>query len=288
MNEQVAPDNPCARAEERLPDYWQGTLGPADRAWLDQHLQTCAECAELAALWQQLSELPAAEPDPAQRRRFDAMLANYMAGSSRVPSAPLPWTRLQWIAGWRMWLQPLPAGLALVLLLAGLGGGWWLRGTRSGSGLGGPAQDQAGEIAALREEVHDTRQLVALSMLQQQSANDRLAGVSYSNHLSPLDPQIRQALLHSLQYDTSPDVRLAALDALQRVGSEGQAAPAAARGLVDAFQYQKSPLLQIALVDSFLELHPPEARPLLQRVSNDLTYSPEVRQRAAWGLAHWN
>jgi HEAT repeat protein len=125
-------------------------------------------------------------------------------------------------------------------------------------------------------------------MLQQQSANDRLAGVSYSNHLSPLDPQIRQALLHSLQYDTSPDVRLAALDALQRVGSEGQAAPAAAHGLVDAFQYQKSPLLQIALLDSFLELRPPEARPLLQRVSNDVAYSPEVRQRAAWGLAHWN
>jgi hypothetical protein len=182
----------------------------------------------------------------------------------------------------RAWLQPLPAALALVLLLAGLGGGWWLRGARSA------AQDQAGEIAALREEVHDTRQLVALSMLQQQSANDRLAGISYSNRLSTLDPQIRQTLLHSLQYDTSPDVRLAALDALQRTDSENQAAPETKRGLVDAFQYQKSPLLQIALVDSFLELRPPEARPLLQRVSTDLTYSPEVRQRAAWGLAHWN
>ena len=181
-----------------------------------------------------------------------------------------------------MWLGPLPVGLALVLLLAGLGGGWWLR------GLSGPVQDQRSEIAGLREEVHDTRQLVVLSMLQQQSANDRLAGVSYSNHFSPPDPRIVQALLHSLQYDPSPDVRLAALDALQRAGREGEAASAATRGLVEAFQYQKSPLVQIALVDSFVELRPPEARTLLQKVSNDPAYSPEVRQRAAWGLSHWN
>jgi hypothetical protein len=275
MKEQSVRDNPCARAEERLPDYWQDTLDAAERAWLDQHLKTCAECAELAALWQQLGQLPAAEPDPLQRRRFDAMLADYR-------SAP---TRLPWLSGWGLWLRPLPVGLALVLLLAGAGGGWWLRGA---GGLRDAAQEKASEIAALREEVHDTRQLVALSMLQQQSANDRLAGISYSNQLSSLDPQIRQALLHSLQYDPSPDVRLAALDALQRAGSTGQTAPAAGRGLVDAFQYQKSPLLQIALVDSFLELRPPEARALLQRVSTDLTYRPEVRQRAAWGLSRWN
>ncbi len=110
-----------------------------------------------------------------------------------------------------MWLRPLPLGLGFALLFAGLGGGWWLR------GLGVPAHEN--EIAALRAEVRDTKELVVLSMLHQQSANDRLAGVSYSNGLGPLDPQITQALLHSLQYDPSPDVRLAALDALERAGS---------------------------------------------------------------------
>jgi hypothetical protein len=272
MSEPVVPDNACARAEQQLPDYWQDELSSGDRVWLDQHLQTCARCAELAAFWRDLGQLPEAKPDPLQRRRFEAMLAAYGAAPSEVP----------WSQAWRMWLRPLPVGLALVLLLAGLGGGWWL------GSLSGSAQDHADEIAVLREEVHDTRQLVVLSMLQQQSANDRLAGVSYSNRLSSPDPQITQALLHSLQYDSSPDVRLAALDALQRAGTGGEAAPGAARGLVEAFQYQTSPLVQVALVDSFLELRPPEARGLLQKVSNDPRYSPEVRQRAAWGLSHWN
>ena len=71
-------------------------------------------------------------------------------------------------------LRPLPVALALALLLAGFGGGWWVR-----SNSRPAAQDSASEIAELREEVHATRQLVVLSMLRLQSANDRLQGVSY-------------------------------------------------------------------------------------------------------------
>ena len=68
-------------------------------------------------------------------------------------------------------------------------------------------------------------------MLRQQSANDRLAGVSYSRHLSQPDPQILQALLNSLKYDPSPDVRLAALDVLQSASGRDQTGPEVTRGL---------------------------------------------------------
>ena len=58
MNDRASPENPCARAEYLLPDYWQGEVSSGDRVWLDQHLQSCAECAELAALWQELGQMP--------------------------------------------------------------------------------------------------------------------------------------------------------------------------------------------------------------------------------------
>jgi hypothetical protein len=285
MNEEAMPVHPCTRAEQLLPEYWQGELNAAGRAGLERHLETCADCAELAALWGELGQLPEAKPDPFERRRFDAMLSRYQTERR-------PWREV-WAAPVRILLRPLPVALALVLLLAGFGGGWWL------SGSSRPAtQDQAGEIAALQvsalkisaleEEVHATHQLVVLSMLRQQSANDRLAGISYSRHLSRPDPQILQALLNSLKYDPSPDVRLAALDVLQSASGRDPTGPEVTRGLVEAFPYQSSPLVEVALVDSMLELRPPTAQALLRKISTDPTYNPDVRQRAAWGLSRWN
>lgn len=273
MSKQAAPDDPCGRAEQCLPDYWQDELNSVDRIWLEKHLETCSQCAELANFWQELAQQPEPKPDPRQRRRFDAMLAAYLADGSRRRVSE----------AWVRWLRPLPASLALAFVLAGFGGGWWLRGI-----TGIVLRDQAEEIAALREEVHATDELVVLSMLQQQKANDRLEGVSYSKRINQPDPQIVKALLHLLQYDSSPNVRLAALDALQRVGNAGGAVQAISSGLIEAFSCQKSPLVQVAVVDSLLELRPPTARNLLQEVSTNPEYSPEVRQRAAWGLSHWN
>ena len=62
MSQQAAPDNPCVRAEQKLPSYWQDELSSSDRAWLDQHLQTCAECAELAAICETWANCPRPKP----------------------------------------------------------------------------------------------------------------------------------------------------------------------------------------------------------------------------------
>jgi putative zinc finger protein/HEAT repeat protein len=284
MTSQIPPQDSCARAEELLPDYWAAELSAIDRAWLQQHLQICADCSELAAMWRELGKLPEAEPNPLQRRRFDAILAACDAAAPQPASQPTH--RESWRHFWHMWLRPAPLAVSLAIVFAAASVGWFVHGTSTTPNSSGVA-GQSNEIAALREQVNDTRQLVVLSMLQQQSANDRLAGISYSSRVSPLDPQIMRALLHSLQDDPSPDVRLAALDALQRAGG-GQGSSAAARSLVDAFAYQNSPLVQVALVDSFFELRPPGAQQLLQKVSDDRSYTPEVQQRAAWALSHWN
>jgi hypothetical protein len=46
--------------------------------------------------------------------------------------------------------------------------------------------------------------------------------VSYSRREDQLDPQVMSALVHTLRYDGSVDVRLAALDALSRHGAQPQ------------------------------------------------------------------
>ncbi|HVA65020.1 MAG TPA: HEAT repeat domain-containing protein [Terriglobales bacterium] len=285
--------NDCELAAGLLPELWQHQLEAperaADRIWLRRHLENCADCASLAAFWQKLGELPAAEPDQRQRQRFDQMLAAYQQGMDAAVSIPtvlLPRSinpSRSFGRGFAaLAFRPLPALAAALLLVAGLAAGWFVRGAR----LAPATPSDAQQIAELRDQVQNTRQLAVLSLLQQQSASDRLQGVSYSNRLQGTDPQVLEALLNSLKYDSSPDVRLAVVDALARHSAE----PGIQKGLVDAFHYQNSPLVQIALVDSFVETHDQQARDLLQQVSRDTAYNPEVRQRAAWGLAQptWN
>ncbi|HXR97113.1 MAG TPA: hypothetical protein VN709_04645 [Terriglobales bacterium] len=281
--------NPCETAAQLLPDYWSDALQTPERAsdhlWLRRHLESCADCSSLVAFWRQMAALPEVPRDGArerhQRVRFDQMLAAYQAAlaSSHAPARNL---------GRRGWLMnPVPMMAAAALLIVGLGAGWFLRGNAAPATLAATsvASNQQA-IADLRQQVQASTQLAVLSLLRQQSASDRLQGVSYSTAVTGSDPSVTSALLHSLNYDSSPDVRLAALDALQRQATE----PVVRQGLLEAFHFQKSPLLQIALVDSFVETHDAAARGLLRQVSTSGTYNPEVRQRAAWGLAQpiWN
>jgi len=76
------------------------------------------------------------------------------------------------------------------------------------------------EVAEMRGELRALRQDVALSMLQQTSASARLQGVSVSAQVARQDPQVMSALLETLATDPSPNVRLAAVHALNRVAPE--------------------------------------------------------------------
>jgi HEAT repeat protein len=133
----------------------------------------------------------------------------------------------------------------------------------------------------MHAELTNMRQLVALSMLQQQSASERLQGVSWSGLEAHLDPQIQSALLHTLRYDGSVDVRLAALDALSRHASQ----PQVRKSIGDALQEQQSPLVQVALIDQLAEWRDPDATQRLRNFQQTPNLNPAVRQRAEWAIS---
>ena len=124
------------------------------------------------------------------------------------------------------------------------------------------------------------RQLVVLSLLEQESAVERLQGVAYGAREKSLDPKIVSALAHTLRYDSSVDVRLAAVDALS--GHRNQ--PQVRESLVEALDPQQPPLVQIALIDALVDSHDPSAVQQLRRLQEDPNINPEVRQRAAWAV----
>src|SRR5262249_49112613 len=140
-----------------------------------------------------------------------------------------------WPQGWSPVRLAFQSALALVFLIVGLTSGYLL----SAKGRSNV------ELGELRDEVHHMKQLVALSLLQQQSASERLQGVSWSSRMTSPDEKVISALLDALNYDPNTNVRLAAVDALSNFSDR----TAVRQGLIRALTRPNSPLVQIALID---------------------------------------
>jgi len=124
------------------------------------------------------------------------------------------------------------------------------------------------------------RQMVALSLMQQQSASDRLKGVNWAYRVEQPDTEVLAALLYTVNHDPNVNVRLAAVDALHTFGNSS----VATRGLTRAIAKQDSPMVQIALIDQLTDMRDRGAVPALQTLLSDKNANPEVRQRAEWAL----
>jgi hypothetical protein len=262
----------CEEIAELLPDYLQGRLALDQAGLVEEHVRNCGPCGEEAALWRKLALLPEEQPGPAVRSRFKAMLDSYQEG--RWEKTSLSQERKKGPALWGLgnWLQAPTAGVvwACIFLVCGFFIGKY-------SDQSTASSDQLG---AMHEEIVNMRQLVALSMLKQQSASQRLEGVSWSTRMPGPDPKVLDALLRTLRYDNSVDVRLASLDALSRYGSR----PEVRRGLIEALPGQQSPLVQVALIDLLVDLHDPSAVQQFKRFQQDPKVDPTVRKRADWGI----
>ena len=268
----------CEAIGELLPDYLQSRLSPELATVVEKHLAACPACGEEAALWKNLALLPEEQPSPALRTRFKAMLESYQEGRLENTSITTPAKKTPaplWGLG--NWKQMPFAGVAWACLFLVCG---YLIGKNS---YHQPAQD-AGQVQAMRDELAATRRMVALSLLQQQSATQRLEGVSWSTRLQQPDPKVLNALQHTLRFDNSVDVRLASLDALSRYSDR----PEVRQDLVDALQARQSPLVQVALIDLLVDLHDTSAVPQLKRFQQDAKIDPTVRKRVDWGILQLN
>jgi hypothetical protein len=286
----------CEQLKEHLADYWAGALSQADRHAVESHVASCEPCrreaAELGETWRALGTIPDEAPSPALESRFHAMLdawrdgeraaagANAVAASvnvlpmkpvSRRAVSPGVFAREGRSSAWRPALQMAAA----VLLLAG--------GFAAGRGWPNPAHQEArSEISELRGEVRGMREMVAMSLLQQDSAIERLRGVSWSHQLDRPSDQVLTTLLDTLRYDPNVNVRLASIDALRAFAGQDHVRT----GLVEALgsTATTSPIVRIALIDAMVDIREPRAVDMLRTLADDQKQNEAVRVRARRGL----
>jgi HEAT repeat protein len=116
------------------------------------------------------------------------------------------------------------------------------------------------------------------------STTDRLEAIALVSGRSTSGPELQDALLDRVQHDSSPEVRLSAVEALYLFGSD----PSLSRKLEAALPLQTRPEVQLALVDLLAAIRQERAADALRRLIQSGQLSGSVQRRAQQRLSQMN
>jgi hypothetical protein len=260
---------------DELSAYINGEVDDETRTRIQAHLAECSGCREeyesMNLLWTELAELPGGQPGESLRQRFYAMLNSYPRNEPEHPSrrshAPKNWLEIFMPRHPALQFGFLSVALVIGILLGRMG-------------QSSQSPDHEKEMVQLHEEIRDMNRLLTVSLLQQQSASERLRGVSMSYQTVQQDPEITDALLHTLKYDPNVNVRLAALDAIARSADQEKLR----RELLQILPEQSSPLLQIAMVDLMVQAHEKQSLGIFKQMIQNPSINSSVKKKLQQGI----
>lgn len=211
--------------------------------YVEIHPELQDELQFLESIWSAEYLSPEQQPSDALNARFYQMLSQAQSvqplqskqqttGSKLVQEVPQK--KLSLTATLSNWFNPKIVAQFALLVLVFFGG--WLINHQPNSNL-------AIETTELKQQVKTLNTVVAISMLQNQSASERLAGVNYASQANGNDQKVTQLLISLINNDHSNAVRLAAINAL----ASRSHFELLEMQLLNSISKQDNPLVQIAL-----------------------------------------
>ncbi len=261
----------CQDIQEKFPDYLIGEIDSKTRKAIQFHIADCSTCREelesLSSIWAKLGVLPEERPSDDLRTRFYSMLEDEKQElEQQRASRGFRKSFSGWLEAWWPQRPALQFSMGFILLVIGLTVGYIINSNRQAPQ----------ELAQLRQEVQSINQMLAVSLLNQQSPSERIRGINLSYGIEKPDPQILTRLLGTLNSDPNINVRLAAVDALYLFRDNKMVR----EGLVESLSQQSSPLVQVALIDLMVDIRERRAIDALKQLIQDEELPPEVKQRA--------
>ena len=263
----------CDKIQKQFYGLEAGELTPEETHKVREHINSCESCAKefktFQHIWLKVAEMPQQEPSERLAVNFKSMLAAYQQGLAATLLPEPGWSAIRESLGKLFPKSAVRLAFSMALVLIGFGlGVFYNTGTVNRQ-----------QVQQLSEELDDMRELVMLSMLKQESSVDRLQGVQWSQQLEHPKPEIREALQRTLKTDPNTNVRLAALQALQPYAHDATVR----RNIVNSFYEQKSPLVQIQIVD-FIKQSEDRPAELLKLLEQDNNVNRAVRQHIKWTI----
>jgi HEAT repeats len=251
--------------QQQIIDYIEGNLSDTDRNMVETMLSTNADTK---IFYEQIKQLSIAtknstewKPSKALRESFDSMLEKEIEYESKRKYLLF-----------NSVVYKVAASLTLLVIATSIAF-WYMRQVQKDT-----------EIAALRKEMETTRALVFSLLQNDQSASQRIMGVRAAYQTTRRDNALVLALIKTMNDDANMNVRLAAVEALGKFSGEEMVRTA----LIESLSKQLDPVVQIALIQVFVQMKEKEALLPLQKMSEDKSVLESVRNEAHAGIIKLN
>jgi len=245
------------KIDELVEKYNEGLSDPAETKLLEQLIEKgevdLTRLRELHALDEQILKTETSAPS----LRLDDQFYTALANEKRQQKWGLSFSL-------RLWdLFPRLAAAA-VLILSGFAVGYFIQ-----------SPSQKTEVSELTKEVSDLKEMMMLSLLEKESATQRLRAVSLTSEMDQVSEKVTKALFTTLNQDENVNVRLAALEVLKGYSKSSEVRAQ----LIESIAFQDSPLVQIAMAELMVTIQEKKSVDALKQLLQNENTPKEIKTK---------
>jgi hypothetical protein len=270
----------CNEVEAVMIDYLDRAVDAETGAAMRAHLINCEQCRkevdQLRELLLTMADQEMRQPGHGLRDNFQVMLQSELNMETADDLLRRPREGKEEKAGVKGRIAWMTAAACILLF-----GGIWI-GSMLGSRKAAPdvASDMPKKIDTMQREMKEMKEAMLYSLIDNESASQRIKAVSYAEEISNPDQHVIQVLVSTLNHDKNVNVRLAALYSLASVADSRQVRDS----LVTSLPKQTEPLIQVMLINLLVEKKDNRAiAPIRDIISNKNTL-PAVKDAAQRSL----
>lgn len=233
----------CEEIQSLLIEYIDGNLSNDLTSEIKDHLKNCPACRkeqeELNQVFSTLQKYRMESPDDSLRQNFNDVLReeiDHLKVNETIRETPMK--RIISIK----WASPfLRIAAAIILLVSGVWMGIFIQSSSQ--------RNESDLLSELKNEVKNMKELLMFTMLNGESASQRIKAINYSSEIPYPNKKVIDALISTLNEDKNVNVRLAAAYSLERFWNIQQVRDS----LIVSLDRQTEPILQIVLINILTE-----------------------------------
>jgi hypothetical protein len=273
----------CNEVQAVMIDYLDRAVDAETGAAMRAHLINCEQCRkevdQLREMLLTMADQEMRQPGQGLRENFHVMLQSELNMETADDLLRRPREGKEEKAGIKGRIGWMTAA-ACILLFGGIWIGSMLGNRKAASVTSNAPSNMPEALGAMQKEIKEMKEAMLFSLIDNESASQRIKAVSYAEEMSNPDMKVIQVLVGTLNHDKNVNVRLAALYSLGSFADSRVVRDS----LVTSLPKQTEPLIQVMLINLLAEKKDNRAiAPIRDIISNKNTL-PAVKDAAQKSL----